>query len=489
MLNLIFRLILIDVYSLGIIRNFLIIQIHTNYILFFVVFVIFDLYLYCIILPRSNHFHLKHLNIMKIFQVGIIIILLVCPVNSSNDIPLKFENISITDGLSQNTVNCFLKDSKGFIWIGTCGGLNRYDGVDFKIFRPDPYDPKSLNSNYIWKMIEVNTDTSRHLWLATHGGGLNCLDINAETFTYFTHDPDNSNSISNDYINAICTDDSGYIWLGTTGGINRFDPKTQKFSHIRNDPDDINSLGSDYVNNLQFDNHGQLWIGTLGSGVDFYDPESRRFMHFRSDQNDNRSLSNNFVWAIYQDNAGHLWIGTQNGLNKIDASQLTNINNTSKLPEISFKRYIHDSQDEYSISGNWVIDITEDSDGNLWIVTHGKGLNKFNPDTEKFIRYQNNSYDPHSINSDVLRSIYTDGKSDIFWVGSESAGLSKFLLNQKPFYYYNHNPDDPNSLAQKTVFQFCEDSFGYVWIGLETEGVDRYDPQSKDIQTLSAYPK
>lgn len=89
---------------------------------------------------------------------------------SAPDIPLKFENISIEDGLSQNTVNSFLKDSKGFMWIGTCGGLNRYDGIDFKTFRPDPYDPKSININYVWKMIEVCTDTSRGLWLATHGG-------------------------------------------------------------------------------------------------------------------------------------------------------------------------------------------------------------------------------------------------------------------------------------------------------------------------------
>lgn len=306
-------------------------------------------------------------------------------------------------------------------------------------------------------------------------GGLNYLDINKEIFTYFTHDPDNKNSISNDYINAICTDDSGYIWLGTTGGINRFNPKTQNFSHIRNDPDDINSLGSEYINNLYFDSLGQLWIGTLGSGVDCFNPESQRFIHFRNDQNDDKSLSNNFIWAIYQDRIGNLWIGTQNGLNKLEASQLSEINTSNQLSDTSFKRFIHNPQDEFSISGNWVIDITEDSvnlsgrrgkNGTLWIGTD-KGLIKYNYKTQKYFRYFNIPSDPNSLCNDYIGHVYPDPRDEnIIWIAT-SGGLSRFDIALEKMTSFKHDPVDPGSISNNASYFVHRDNNGTLWIATE----------------------
>ena len=404
---------------------------------------------------------------------------------TARDIPIKFENITIKDGLAQSSVNCFLKDSKGFMWMGTIGGLSRFDGIQFKTFTTNPRNPYGINVNYVWKMIETVTDSSRYLWLATHGGGLNRFDIYQEMFTHYTYDPGDSNAISSDYLNAICVDDSGFIWLGTTGGLNRFDPRTEKFKHFHNNPDDPATLGSDYINNLLFDHCGRLWIGSLGGGVDCFDLRSGQFVHFLHDSNNSSSLSNNFVWVIYQDRSKNLWIGTQDGLNKIDAMQIESPELFTKSSQISFRHYSNYPGNQSGISGNWIMDMTEDMEGNLWIVTHGDGLNKLDQGTEKFTHYTYKYFDPTSICSDVLRSIYTDGESDIFWIGSESSGLSKFSLNQKPFYHFTHSPDNPASLGQETVFQFCEDKNGLVWIGLETAGVDCYDPKGN---TFKHYP-
>ncbi len=95
---------------------------------------------------------------------------------------LKFEHISIEQGLSQSTVFCILQDSKGFMWFGTEDGLDRYDGYSFKVYR---------------------------------------------------HDPDNPNSINDNYVMSIYEDRSGFLWIGTLSGLDRFDRKTERLITIR----------------------------------------------------------------------------------------------------------------------------------------------------------------------------------------------------------------------------------------------------------------
>ncbi|MDE5889632.1 MAG: hypothetical protein K2H10_01310 [Bacteroidales bacterium] len=80
---------------------------------------------------------------------------------------LYFEHIDIKDGLSQNTVNEILQDSRGFMWFGTKDGLNRYDGKHFKIFRNIPYDTSGLRNSQIRCLVE---DMSGRIWVGTNSG-------------------------------------------------------------------------------------------------------------------------------------------------------------------------------------------------------------------------------------------------------------------------------------------------------------------------------
>jgi hypothetical protein len=91
---------------------------------------------------------------------------------------VRFERISVEQGLSQNTVSSILQDSRGFLWIGTSDGLNRYDGTGFKVYRHDPLNPTSLSHNVITALAE---DEQGMLWIGTDGGGLNQYDRHAET--------------------------------------------------------------------------------------------------------------------------------------------------------------------------------------------------------------------------------------------------------------------------------------------------------------------
>ena len=89
--------------------------------------------------------------------------------------PIKFEHISIQQGLSQSTVSCILQDKRGFMWFGTEDGLNRYDGYNFVIYKNDGLDKTSISDSYILALYE---DKSGVLWIGTYSGGLNKFDRN-----------------------------------------------------------------------------------------------------------------------------------------------------------------------------------------------------------------------------------------------------------------------------------------------------------------------
>ena len=123
---------------------------------------------------------------------------------------IEFERISIEQGLSQSVVTSILQDSKGFIWLGTQDGLNRYDGYEFTTFKHDPEDPDSLSDNFILSILE---DPSGILWLGTNAGGLNRFDPQTERFAHYQHDPHDSHSLANNTLQSMHQDQQGVIWI------------------------------------------------------------------------------------------------------------------------------------------------------------------------------------------------------------------------------------------------------------------------------------
>ena len=131
----------------------------------------------------------------------------------------RFQHLQIQDGLSQTTVRCVLQDSRGFMWFGTQNGLNRYDGHNFRVFRPDPHSLNSLSNSDIYALLE---DSFGGLWVGT-ADGLNRYDRTTEKFTAFLHDPADSTSLSHGHVTALFEDSDGVLWVGTGGGgINSF---------------------------------------------------------------------------------------------------------------------------------------------------------------------------------------------------------------------------------------------------------------------------
>ena len=114
--------------------------------------------------------------------------------------------LSAEQGLSQSAVNCLLQDRRGFLWIGTQDGLNRYDGRQFTVLNGEPHDPESLSDNNVTALLESRDGV---LWVGTQNGGLNRYDRVSGRFTRYVHDPKNPRSIGSNGVVAIRQDAAG----------------------------------------------------------------------------------------------------------------------------------------------------------------------------------------------------------------------------------------------------------------------------------------
>jgi signal transduction histidine kinase/ligand-binding sensor domain-containing protein len=380
------------------------------------------------------------------------------------DNDIRFDRISIEEGLSQSTVGCILQDHKGYMWFGTEDGLNKYDGYNFTVYRHDPQDPNSLSNNYVRCILEDHTGV---LWIGTRGGGLDRFDPETEQFTHYNHDPRNPHTISGNNIQSIYEDGVGVLWIGTSeGGLDQFNPENDQFLHYRHDPLDAHSLSDNSVLAILQDRTGELWIGTYRGGLNLLDRAQQQFIHYQHHPEDPHSLSSNHVTAIHEDSEGLLWIGTgDGGINRLD-------------PETGrFIRYQNDPQNARSLSSNEVQAIYEDHAGVLWIGTNGQGLDRYDPASDQFVHYLNDPLDRHSLSHNDVWSIYED-RGGVLWIGTFGGGVSKANPANQKFVHYHKDPSDPNTLSDNSVSSIWEDKSGYVWIGTHSGGLNRFDPQS-----------
>ena len=386
---------------------------------------------------------------------------------------LRFEQLSIEHGLSQNTVTSILQDSRGYLWLGTRDGLNRYDGYEFKVFRNDPQITGSISDNHIWSIFEDNNNT---LWIGT-SQGLNRYDHQRQSFSYFRHEASQNNSLSDDGVRTIYQDSSDTLWIGTNaGGLNRFDSKTQTFVAMRHQPTDPHSLSHNRVYSIVEDSKGNLWIGT-GKGLNRLskkrpDKNQYHFDRFVHQPGKPGSLSHNRVRSVFEDSRGILWVATQKGgLNRYHPDSQT------------FDHFKHQQNNPNSISSNLVIAIKENSDGKLWLGTWGGGLNIFDPLTDQFVTIRQSGIHANSISSNLIYSLYQD-KKGLFWVGTSGGGVNHFDGQTLRFSHFKHDATDPGSLSESNVRSILKDSKGTLWVGTRGSGLNRYNSQSGQFESF-----
>lgn len=399
-----------------------------------------------------------------------------------------FKQIKIEDGLSQSTVFCSIQDVRGFMWFGTIGGLNKYDGYKFTVYTHNPSDSNSISDDAVTALFQ---DSKGTLWIGTVEGYLNKYDWKLDSFksldikklikstpnfvdSYYEYPLSFSRNLMHT-ITSIIEDKEGFLWIGTWGkGVIRINKSSEITNHFYWNPVEKNSLPTNRIMKLLLDSSNDIWIGTFGGGLcKAIKSETGNFalQNYSENPQDSNSLSDNKVISLFEDSNQNIWAGTYGGgLNFLSRNQKNKSPNEAK-----FVRFEHSKNNSNSISNNTVMAICEDNLGYIWAGTLGGGLSQFNPKTKKFLTFKHNPKNYNSLADNDVLSLSVE-RSGIIWAGSHlGEGITKIQKNRTKFNLLRGSPDEPNGLSDNVVWTIYEDRKENLWVGTYRGGITKIE--------------
>lgn len=348
------------------------------------------------------------------------------------------------NSLSHNYIFQLIQSEDDNLWIATGNGLNYLDIKTDSITRYNeiPDAPKGIKNTEIWSLALQGTDS---LWIGTDKHGLYLLHIPSKKFTNFSTE---TGLPSNNVSQIFCHTD-GYLLIGHwQSGLSKFNPATNKVEHFQHNPEDVNSIGSNLVNVIFQDNTDDIWIGLWGGGINLYNSERNNFSRYSKDNTQKKSIINNDVNTFYQDETGLIWIGTWGGISYFDISNR------------GFYTLDH------TILGNDFSDYTKcifiSSKNELWIGTEGDGLYRYDS-TYQLIDYYSESLsnEKNQINSNYIYEISEDREGNI-WVGSWDNGINVIHVATNTITSYAVS-ELANQLSGKIIYEIIhEDDFSWI---------------------------
>jgi len=354
---------------------------------------------------------------------------------------LPIETYSTERGLSQAIVWSVIEDGRGFIWVGTSNGLNRYDGYEFLSFG-DGTGEDSLPGHEIRALLPAS---EHEIWVGT-SKGLALLDTVKGRCRRFQL-PDGKPFGA--YVTALEASNDGGIWIGTRSGLFRLDSRdgVVRVSELGMGPSESKTT----IRSLCIESRTILWVGTH-DGLFRVNVPLGTAESFQHDPNNEKSISHNTVRALYRDGSGRLWAGTSSGLNRFDAEHK------------AFDRFYYRRRSDDIVPGDWINVITGTPDGSMWIGTRSGGLARVEMATKRMEVYRARE---GGLASDNILSLCF-GRSELMWIGSFKLGLARLDLKSSKFRrFLLARVGDNRSDHVQTILR---DSSGGLWLG-NSDGV------------------
>ncbi|WP_234998002.1 hybrid sensor histidine kinase/response regulator transcription factor [Parabacteroides sp. Marseille-P3160] len=364
--------------------------------------------------------------------------------------------LDISNGLSQNTVNCIFQDKLGFIWLGTKDGLNRYDGYSFTIFKKELGNKNSLGSNFVTDLYE---DGHRNLWIGTTDG-IFIYDMDNESFRDFGEQTADGQRITYP-VNNIIQDKEGFFWISTEGqGVFRYDARRREL--LRYLPGGDGQPGNSKVRLLRTDPSGFIWFSLGSRGLFYTKDKMKTILPFEKEPGRNLFEGEVILDMFFGEDQLLYLILPQNGFVSLDLStgRLTEL--FGKEKKLFMRKIIQTTPDEFWIG----------SESGVYIY-HKKRT----PPTHLF----HINDDPYSLSDNAIHSLYKDRDGGI-WIGSYFGGVNYYPKQYT--YFEKYYPSSQNGLRGKRIREFCEDPSGSIWIGTEDKGLSRFDPKTKKIEPI-----
>lgn len=368
---------------------------------------------------------------------------------------LSFNHLSVNNGLSQGVNNCIFSDSKGYTWISSFDGLNRFDGIDCVIYREVPGDSTSPKGTLFLNILE---DKNNNLWIGSNEG-LNFYDRKQNSFTCF-YIPDGRSV--NQTFSPFYIDNSNNIWLQAGKDILYFNTATKKFRTLYH----FNFSGNLIVNTLPAVQLEPLQTVTVAArgGTEIYTANANM------QQLNFTALDMKGAQAVLAINticteAGNIWIGSNNGLfifsgNELKPVSLKSINNNTPR----------------------ILALHIDKKQTLWIGSEKDGLFYLNKEKQK--QYVNAIYNPYSLSGNQVQYIYTDRENNL-WVAAWGKGINYVSLEKFRFQHYLTKQETSQLEQDNFIRSIVEIRPGRLWCGTQSNSILELDENKKISKKIS----
>lgn len=418
----------------------------------------------------------------------------------------QFSHLDITNGLSNNQINCIYKDANGFMWFGTTSGLNRYDGYKFKIFKHKANDENSLGDNFV---IRISEGPDKKMWVHTHSG-ISVYNTNTEKFSNNVTEELGRYKVVTEQLKVIRKDDKDNFWFltkdkglyyynshskgtvlyniagksGTAlhsnavadvvvgynnvvwvvysdGVIDKLNAGDNKLLQRIGDLNKVNSKPEDYSAIVGKDHN--LWIYAYSSpvGVYNYNTQKNSLSHFTKDS-PGVTLNSNVINGIVQGDDNNIWIGTDHGgINLVDAF-------THKTTYL-----LNQDDDVRSLRGNSVV-LYKDNAGIIWAGTYKQGISYFHKGIIQFPLVRHYSSNNASLPFEDV-NCFVEDKNGNLWIGTNGGGLISYNKATKKYTQFKHSTNGSNSLSNNVIVSLCIDHQNRLWIGTYFGGLDRFE--------------
>ncbi|GAB3925869.1 two-component regulator propeller domain-containing protein [Larkinella terrae] len=361
---------------------------------------------------------------------------------------LRIDHIGVDDGLTQGSVYHLLTDSRGFLWLGTQDGLNRYDGAHFRHYRPNLMDSTAIVGINISGIVE---DRNGNLWIGTEYG-LNYYDRASDRFICIYSYSKDKKSVKSKTI-PFYANGQEVLYYSETEGLVSLTIKTRRKLVL--DPTVRPTHEYDQLNSTVRTPLGDVWLHAP-TGLIRYNLYERKIHYYFSNHSSNEAGPPMGVFSFHCDSAGIVWLGTASGLVRFEPQtgryQLFTPDNGRALTSV------------YTIA--------EDRDGRLWLGTQRNGIWLFTKSANQFSQVGGFTNSSRQLSDYEICKIYIDPQG-IIWANTDPDGLARIVPGSTFFggmavsKNEPHVAKDPTTLSHFVVRGFLETSPTELWIATE----------------------
>ena len=369
------------------------------------------------------------------------------------DSDMKFRRLDTRDGLSNTQTNCIFRDSRGFVWIGTPYGLNRYDGYRIRTYYSQNRDTTTLLKSFV---DDVQEGPDKNLWLrhGTQYSIFNPLDESCDRHPeQWLRKYGVQGVIERLYIDRkknfwIKTYDQGMWFLNSRTG------KTHRFDFGAGPQEVGNDFG---VSDFEESGNSLLMVSNNGDLICFHTGDVR--ISWKSSRLRQLSAPKNAGYTLHVDDSKNIWVLTdgdayvylrRTGRWHISANEALQLMGISQIPR------------------NLIIwDVVTDRHGRLWFATDHEGLCVVDTKKRQMFQYLPVKNDETTISDNTLRKIYRD-QLDRMWIATYMNGVN----------YYTDNLFNFKHVDLGNVNTVCVDQSGALWAGTNDDGIVYYNSQT-----------